>query len=96
MIGRWPCIFQALLRFGLIEPGDLVRHETKQGDREHDQRDCCGEHCKIHLNVLIYVDNKKPPPGNAEQGRSVGLEPVKPFGELHYLDNARLLWFARL
>ena len=47
-------------------------------------------------NVLLQRFNKKPPPGNAEQGRSVGLEPVKPFGELHYLDDARLLWFARV
>ena len=84
-----------MLRFSFIEPGDLVREETEEGDRECNQGDCCWEQ-RIHLNVLMNRDTKKPPPGNAEQGRSVGLEPVKPFGELHYLDDARLLWFARV
>lgn len=76
LIGR-PVIGQALLGCFLLNPINMVRCESKQADRKANQRDCGWKQWKerIHLNVLMNRDTKKPPPGNAEQGWSVGLAP---------------------
>ena len=70
LIGR-PVIGQALLGCFLLNPLNVVgSNSKKQADRKANQRDCGWKQWKerIHLNVLMNRDTKKPPPGNAEQG----------------------------
>ena len=75
VVGGRPGMSLALLGGCPFKPGDLVREKTEEGDRECNQGDCCWEQ-RIHLNVLMNRDTKKPPPSWARQGFERSVEDV--------------------